>query len=80
MPKSESAFSFTHLRVELRGLTLGGEVWNEGDLIPIVSDSTPDPILQAVLESAAAGAHPHLTAGNVKDGEFVPITGAEKAK
>jgi len=65
--------SFTHLRVEKRGTTVAGQVWNEGDLVPL-DGSTPEPVHPAVLEAVAEGAHPLLTAGTVgKDSEFKPI-------
>lgn len=57
-----SKLPFTHLRVELRGLTVAGRVWNRGDLIPL-DGSTPEPVKPLVLEQVAARKHPHLTAG-----------------
>ena len=45
---------------------------NEGDLVPL-DGSTPEPVHPAVLEAVAEGAHPLLTAGVGKGGEFKPI-------
>jgi len=57
---------FTHLRVELDGLTVAGQVWRKGDLVPL-DDSTPDPVARHVLEQVAAMEHEHLTAGSVRE-------------
>jgi hypothetical protein len=83
-----SEVSFTHLQVKVRGTTLAGRVWNEGDLIPL-DGSTPSPVHPAVLEAAQAGGHPLVVAGKldgdgkfvpaVPDGEYVP-SGAEAVK
>ena len=69
-----SELPFSHLRVELRGLTVAGRVWNAGDLVPL-DGSTLVPVHRTVLEQCAALEHPHLTPGNLRgkgdDVEFV---------
>jgi hypothetical protein len=71
-----SELPFSHLRVELRGLTVAGRVWNAGDLVPL-DGSTLVPVHRTVLEQCAALEHPHLTPGNLRgkgdDVEFVPL-------
>lgn len=64
--------SFTHLRVELRGLMVAGKVWSKGDLVPL-DGSTPSQVSELVLNRAGALEHPHLTPGNLVNGEFVPL-------
>jgi len=56
---------FTHLRVDLNGLTVAGEVWRKGDFVPL-DGSTTEPVHPDVLERCAALQHPHLTAGNLE--------------
>lgn len=56
---------FTHLRVELRGLTVAGQVWNKGDFVPL-DGSTPEPVRRHLLDQVAAREHPHLTAGTLR--------------
>jgi len=63
---------FTHLRVGLDGLTVAGQVWAAGDLVPL-DGSTPAPVSQHVLEVVVWGEHPHLTAGTVERDEFKPL-------
>lgn len=74
-----SQVNFTHLRVELRGATVAGQVWDEGDLVPL-DGSTPDPVNPLVIEKAAEGEHPMFTAGRVVRGEFKPIKTSAAAK